>query len=76
VAAETWTYSGVLRWPKKLLRLPAGTDLSVFYNQSANFTPSGGRVNGFNEPLASPPRQNQGNTVSTSPPSTTGSACA
>lgn len=54
VAANTWTYSGVLRWPKKLVRLPDGTDLSVFYNQSANFTPSGGRVNGFNEPLASP----------------------
>ncbi len=54
VAAKTWTYSGVLRWPKKLLRLPDGTDLGVFYNQSANFTPSGGRVNGFNEPLASP----------------------
>ncbi|MBL9212950.1 MAG: hypothetical protein JNL92_20990 [Opitutaceae bacterium] len=54
VAANTWTYSGVLRWPGKLLRLPDGTDLSVSYNQSANFTPSGGRVNGFNEPLASP----------------------
>jgi hypothetical protein len=22
VAADTWTYSGVLRWPKKLIRLP------------------------------------------------------
>lgn len=54
VAGETMTYSAVLRWPKKLLRLPTGTDLSVFYNQSANFTPSGGRVNAFNEPLASP----------------------
>ncbi len=54
VSADTWTYSGVLRWPKKLIKLPEGTDLSVFYNESANFTPSGGRVNGFNEPLASP----------------------
>jgi len=54
VAAETWTYSGVLRWPKKLIKLPEGTDLSVFYNESANFTPSGGRVDGFNQPLASP----------------------
>ncbi|MEN9402486.1 MAG: hypothetical protein RL091_1189, partial [Verrucomicrobiota bacterium] len=54
VAAEIMTYSGVVRWPQKLLKLPAGIDLSVFYNQSANFTPSGGRVNAFNEPLASP----------------------
>ncbi len=54
VAGETMTYSGVLRWPQKLIRLPAGIDLSIFYNQSSNFTPSGGRVNAFNEPLASP----------------------
>ncbi|MEN9404519.1 MAG: hypothetical protein RL091_3222, partial [Verrucomicrobiota bacterium] len=54
VAGEVMTYSAVLRWPEKLIRLPAGTDFSVFYNQSGNFTPSGGRVNAFNEPLASP----------------------
>lgn len=54
VEADTWSYSSVLRWPRKLIKLPEGTDLSVFFNKSANFTPSGGRVNGFNEPLASP----------------------
>ena len=54
VASEIMTYSGVLRWPQKLLRLPGNTDLSVFYNQSANFTPSGGRVTPFGQPLASP----------------------
>ncbi len=54
VTAETWTYNGVLRWPQKLIRLPAGTVFSVFYNQSSNFTPSGGRVTAFAEPLASP----------------------
>ncbi len=54
VAGETKTYSGVLRWPRRLIRLPAGTDFSVFYNHSANFTPSGGRVNAFGEALASP----------------------
>lgn len=54
VAADTWSYSGVLRWPSKLVKLPDGSDVSVFFNKSANFTPSGGRVNGFNEPLASP----------------------
>ena len=54
VASEIMSYSAVLRWPQKLLQLPAGTDLSAFYNQSANFTPSGGRVNPFNDALASP----------------------
>ncbi len=54
VSGETMTYSGVIRWPQKLLRLPAGADFSVFYNQSSNFTPSGGRVNAFNEPTPSP----------------------
>lgn len=54
VSGETITYSGVLRWPKRLIRLPKGMDLGVFFNQSSNFTPSGGRVNAFNEPLASP----------------------
>jgi hypothetical protein len=54
VAGETRTYSAVLRWPQKLIRLPAGTDVSVFYNQSANFTPSGGRVNAFGERTPSP----------------------
>ena len=54
VAAEIMTYSGVLRWPQKLVKLPAGIDFSVFYNQSANFTPSGGRVNAFNVPTSSP----------------------
>lgn len=54
VTADTWTYSGVLRWPKQIIKLPAGTDFSISYNESANFTPSGGRVDGFNQPLASP----------------------
>ena len=44
VAKETKSYSVVLRWPQKLFKLPAGTDLSVFYNNSENFTPSGGRI--------------------------------
>lgn len=54
VKAETWTYSAVLKWPQRLLRLPAGTQLSAFANKSSNFTPTGGRVNGFGEALASP----------------------
>lgn len=58
VSGETLTYSGVLRWPQGLIRLPNGVDLSAFFNRSSNFTPSGGRVNAFNEPLPSP----EGNT--------------
>lgn len=54
IGAETKSWSAVLRWPQKLLRLPAGTDLSVFYNDSENFTPSAARVNVYNQPLASP----------------------
>lgn len=54
VVAQKWTYSSVLRWPKQLIHLPGGTNLSIFYNRSSNFTPSSGRVNAFNERLASP----------------------
>lgn len=51
---EVKTYSVVLRWPKKLLRLPEGTDLSLSYNHSSNFTPSGGRYDAFGGQLPSP----------------------
>ena len=54
VAGEVKSYSVVARWPRKLARLPAGTDLSVFYNESRNFTPVGGRINGYGEKIASP----------------------
>jgi len=54
VSGETMTYSGVLRWPQKWVPLPGGTDLSVFYNESSNFTPSGGRVTAYGDPLPSP----------------------
>jgi len=51
---ETLSYGGVVRWPQKLIRLPAGTDVSVFFNQSENFTPDGGRLNGLGLKLAPP----------------------
>lgn len=54
VAAEIKSYGAVLRWPRKLIRMPAGTDLSVFYNNSENFTPIGGRSNAYKEPLGPP----------------------
>jgi hypothetical protein len=44
----------VLRIPRKLLPLPGGTHLSVFYNDSANFTPLGGRVDLYGNPKGSP----------------------
>ncbi|MGH7947479.1 MAG: hypothetical protein ACREF9_21100, partial [Opitutaceae bacterium] len=48
------TYSAVLRWPQKLARLPWGADAGISINVSENFTPIGGRVNPYNEPLPSP----------------------
>ena len=55
VAKEVKSGSLVLRWPRHLIGLPHGTDLSLFYNASANFTPIGGRVDAFGSPLP-PPR--------------------
>jgi hypothetical protein len=54
VSKDAKSYSVVVRWPQKLVRLPAGSDFSVFYNNSENFTPVGGRVDFFNRPLAVP----------------------
>ncbi len=54
VAGEVRSYSAVLRWPRELIALPAGTDFSVFYNESSNFTPAGGRINGYGESLPPP----------------------
>ena len=57
-ALEILSYSAVLRWPKNFLRLPAGTDISVFANTSENFSPSGGRVDIYQQQL----KQQQGKT--------------
>jgi hypothetical protein len=53
-SAEIFTYSGVLRWPNRLLRLPGDADARIFYNVSENFAPTNGLVDAFNNPLASP----------------------
>ncbi len=53
-AGETKSYSAVLKWPQRLLRLPAGSDLSVFYNFSGNFSPAGGRAGTYGDPLPAP----------------------
>lgn len=54
VAKEITSWGAVLNWPRKLIPLPRGTDFSVFYNKSENFTPIGGRVDQFARPLEPP----------------------
>jgi hypothetical protein len=51
---EVKTFSAVLRWPQRLVRLPRGMNASVFTNVSENFTPAGTRVDFNNESLPSP----------------------
>lgn len=48
------SYSGVLRWPQRLLRLPFGSDVSLFSNVSENFTPNGSQTNAYGVILPSP----------------------
>jgi outer membrane receptor protein involved in Fe transport len=51
---KTQSYSVVAKWPHKLLRLPAGIDISPFFNYSENFTPSGARRNVWGDSLPPP----------------------
>jgi len=51
---STFTYSIVGKWPTKLFPLPGNMRLSVFFNDSENFTPSSGRTDNFQEPITSP----------------------
>ena len=48
------SYSAVLRWPQKFLRLPKGADLSVFNNISENFTPNAANTDAYGNVLPSP----------------------
>jgi outer membrane receptor protein involved in Fe transport len=54
VSKEVKSFSAVVVWPQKWLRLPAGAELSAFVNTSGNFTPLGGRTDTFNRLLPSP----------------------
>ncbi len=56
VSKEIKSFGTVVRWPSQFprLRLPAGLELSVFFNRSENFTPLGGRINSFGESWSSP----------------------
>jgi hypothetical protein len=54
VAAEVKTFSAVLRWPRRFIKLPEGTDVSLSYNRSSNFTPAGGRYSSLGGTLPSP----------------------
>lgn len=51
---EVLSSSVVVRWPQKLVRLPRGTDLSVFMSKSENSTPNNSRITMENVTLASP----------------------
>ena len=51
---QTRSYSAVVRWPQKLVRLPEGTDASVFMSKSQNFTPDAGRISAENEAVPAP----------------------
>lgn len=53
-ADDIMSYSAVLKWPQRWLKLPGNTDISFFYNESENFTPSGGRTDVFGNLLGSP----------------------
>ncbi|OIR08214.1 ferrichrome-iron receptor precursor [mine drainage metagenome] len=51
----TRTYSVVLHVPKRIMaKLPLDMDLSVFFNQSQNFQPGGGRVDVYGNAIADP----------------------
>ncbi len=54
VGGEVKSYSAVLRWPKGLVKLPRGTDLSVFYNDSQNFSARAGSVFADRKPAPPP----------------------
>ncbi|MBL9186033.1 MAG: TonB-dependent receptor plug domain-containing protein [Opitutaceae bacterium] len=54
VSKEIKSYGAVLRWPQRWLKLPAGSDVSVFINRSENFTPLGGRISPFGVSWDSP----------------------
>jgi hypothetical protein len=55
VGGEITSYSGVLRWPKKLVGLPKFlSDVSIFYNNSQNFSARAGSVYADKKPIAPP----------------------
>jgi hypothetical protein len=51
---QTRSFSAVIRWPQRLLRLPRGTDASIFISESQNFTPDAGRISAENDPIPAP----------------------
>ncbi len=54
VGKEVKSYSAVVRWPQKIVRLPGGMDASAFVNVSSNFTPLGSRINYLGDFTKSP----------------------
>ena len=51
---EVKSYSAVLKWPQRIVRLPWGANASLFYSNSENFTPAGSRVDTYGRSLAPP----------------------
>lgn len=55
VSGDSTSWSVVLHTPKFIkAKMPAGTDVSLFYNHSSNFQPAAGRVDVMGDPLAAP----------------------
>jgi outer membrane receptor protein involved in Fe transport len=54
IGKEVKSYSAVLKWPQRLMRLPWGANASIFYSNSENFTPAGTRVDTYGRSLAPP----------------------
>jgi outer membrane receptor for ferric coprogen and ferric-rhodotorulic acid len=55
VSGNSTSWSVVAHTPKFIKnKLPAGTDVSVFYNHSSNFQPAAGRVDIMGNPLGAP----------------------
>lgn len=53
-SGENLSYSAVLRWPRKIIPLPSGTDVSLTYNKSGNYNPAGARQGLYGEELPNP----------------------
>lgn len=54
VKSYIFGYGGVLTWPRHLIKLPRGLNLTFHYNQSENFVPATERVDQYRRPVASP----------------------
>ncbi|MBI5768560.1 MAG: hypothetical protein HZA93_12245 [Verrucomicrobia bacterium] len=54
IRSSVFGYGAVLNWPRKLLKLPDHTNVTVHYNRSKNFVPATNRVDQYRRPIPSP----------------------